>query len=168
MKVETPVVLFMIEDFWLCEPVDTAAMLDFAAVVKRGEADYIALAFGNLEYSDGSFASDDRLFYRSKDEFYRLTLQPTFWRREVLLDLLRDDIVTPWAFEQAGRERSQYLECLATKKYAFLKYVAHSTPGFDSGIVMRGKWGPSAKVYAEREGLDIDFSINPDGTECKL
>ena len=163
-KIDSSVVLFMIEDFWLTEPVDTAVMLEFADLVKRGEADYIVLAYGNQDYNSGIFALDERLFHRSKEDFYRLTLQAAFWRKDVLLDLLGDDIATPWAFEQAGRDRSQNLVCLATQEYRFLKYVERSIPEFESGAVLRGKWMPSAKLYAEREGLAIDFSVNPNGT----
>lgn len=161
-KLATPVVLFMIDDFWLCDPVDTETLLSFAEVVEQGQADYIALAYGRREESDGDF--DEKLYYRGKDEFYRLALQAALWRREVLIELLTDDIMTPWAFEQSGRARSQDLTCLATKEFRFLKYVERSVPEWIGGAVIRGKWQPSAMKYALREELTFDFSVNPDGS----
>ena len=163
-QIESPIILFMIDDFWLCDPVDTEKLVDFSDVVRDGSANYIALAYGHKELSDGDFNHD--LFYRGVKDYYRLALQASLWNKETLISLLDDD-ATPWAFEQAGQARSieRGLLCLATKEWRFLKYVERNIPEWEGGIVMRGKWQPDAMKYAQREGLIFDFSINPDGTE---
>jgi len=164
-QISSPVILFMIDDFWLCDPVETDKMVDFSNVVLRNLAHYIALAYGHREMSDGDFYANCYLFERGKRDYYRLALQASFWDRETLISLLNDD-TTPWTFEQAGQKRSieRDLVCLATHEWRFLKYVERNIPEWESGAVIRGKWQPAAIKYAAREGLTFDFSINPDGS----
>jgi len=165
-QILSPVILFMIDDFWLCDPVKTDKMIDFSNVVRDNFAHYIALTFGHRELSDGDFNHD--LFERGKKDYYRLALQASFWNRETLISLLDDDI-TPWTFEQDGQKRSieQDLICLATHEWRFLKYVERNIPEWEGGAVIRGKWQPAAVKYAAREGLTFDFSVNPDGSPAE-
>jgi len=167
-QILSPVILFMIDDFWLCELVETDRMVDFSNVVLDDQAHYIALAYGHRELSDGDFHANRHLFKRGKKDYYRLALQASFWNRETLISLLDDDI-TPWTFEQAGQKRSiaRNLTCLACKEWRFLKYVERNIPEWEGGVVMRGIWQPDAIKYATREGLTFDFSINPDGSSAE-
>lgn len=163
-RLDSEIVLFLADDYWLVEQVDTESLLQFARIVAQGQADYILLCSGsNTKKCDSP--PDPRLFVFADDSKYRTALQASLWRVSTFLELLRDD-ETPWQFEVAGSRRSEVLvnRFLGIEEHRYIRYTETCLPEYDQGPVVKGKWTPSAQKYAEREGLDIDFSVNPDGT----
>lgn len=84
---------------------------------------------------------------------YRVSLHIAFWRRDVLHGLLRDG-ETAWDLELLGSRRSDRLAVgfFSTWKDAI---------DYDKGGVNRGKWTPSAIRTAQKEEIDLDFSVRP-------
>lgn len=159
--VDAEILLYSHEDFWLSALVDTAEILDFAEHVAAGRADYIRLY--PAPGPDRPFAADPRLGVLADNAPYRTSLQTALWRKSVLQDLLRDD-ESCWGFELDGTPRSRnYGErflCVQTKKAApgrnrpiGLHYVCTA--------INKGRWATEAVDYANREGLEIDFSNRP-------
>jgi hypothetical protein len=159
--VDSEILLYTHEDFWLSSPVDTAEILDFVRHVAAGRADYIRLY--PAPGPDRPFAADPRLGVLANNAPYRTSLQTALWRKSVLQDLLRED-ESCWGFELDGTLRSRrYGErflCVQPKK---------AVPGRNRPIglhyvctaINKGRWATEAVEYAKREGLEIDFSNRP-------
>lgn len=153
-------VLLMMEDHWLTYPVDSDVLMDFAEHVRRGYADHIRL-YDSGQPREGDFHRDPRLFVFSKSARYRACLQSAFWDVEALFRLIRPG-ETAWQFEMRSAKRTR-----GSPKYLCAKYNRYFPyaigPRWHQGIVVKGRWTRGAREYAEREGLEIDFSRHPGG-----
>jgi hypothetical protein len=146
----------LLEDYWLVNPVNTTALVEFASIVQRGEADYISLNLGSPT-SKSTFPSDDRLFVFANNSKYRTALQASFWRVETFLSLLRDG-ENCWQFETAGSKRSEVLvdRFLGVREDRYFQYTQAGTLDWVQGPVVKCRWTNSAKRYILRESLDLE------------
>jgi len=157
-----PIILWWHDDNWLVGPPNTQAILDFADIIRRGEADYVRLGPCRLDLETGienlPTFSDSRLFVIPANYEYRVSLQASLIRTVTFLALLRDG-ESCWAFEVNGsiRARSNDTRFLAAKECMF-PYPCGTNPNWGDEPVRRGLWSPTARLYAEREGIEIDFS----------
>jgi hypothetical protein len=159
-RIDSPVILYLHEDYWLDAPVDTPALEAYASLVAQGKADYVGLypSWSNPKVRRaGACQHDPRLSHYAPDSAYRTSLQAAFWRRGYFQGLLRDG-ESPWQFERNSNARvvdgGRHL-CVEDDS-AF-----HYPLRPKGGPVYRGEWTRDAVVYAEREGLSIDFSRHP-------
>lgn len=164
-KVKTPLILWIISDNWLSAPVDTAALIDFAAHVKRGRAEYVGVFPGwEMGERKAPFEHDPRLFVFERKNPYRASLKPAFWRVRTFLELLKEG-ESPWDFERWGSRRSRrYKDRFVTvMKWGYFPFVTTADPTYSwaASPVKRGRWTIAAQQYAERENLKIDFSRHP-------
>lgn len=106
--VDSDVVLFIHEDCWLVHPVNGPALLDFADVVLRNNADHVRLqrAPQATQGGAGTYGPDPRLYVLDTSFPYYLCLQASFWRRDVFLSLLRPGEHC-WHFETNGSDRGR-------------------------------------------------------------
>lgn len=162
-QIGTPITVWWHDDCWLTDPPNTQAIVDFADIIRQGEADYIRLGPCRIEFETGMenlsvFAADPRLLIVPSDYEYRISLQTSLWKTSEFLNLLRDG-EGPWGFEVSGsiRARSDNRRFLVAKEDTF-PYPRVTRPEWGSEPVVRGLWSPSARLYAEREGIEIDFS----------
>lgn len=161
--VETPILLFMSEDAWLSGRVDSDAILDFAKFVLDEEVNYIRLSRARPSRVRHSFESDERLVVLVDGTQQCTSLQPALWRTSVFQSLLAED-ETPWQFEGMAPHRSRGIPGFLTlgRNCQVFPYVSHVVPGWKASPLRRGIWTESAKIYAQREGLKIDFSQQPE------
>jgi hypothetical protein len=161
-QVETPVILLLMDDYWFLAPPDTATLLEYAAYAVRGEADAVGLWLcGSEVFGTEDFGLDSRLFVFRQDAQYRASLRAAFWRVDALLGLLSpgEDL---WEFECRGSGRSrESARIVCVKELGCILYPSPVTPGWPETPVLRGQWRETAYRYAEREGLDVDFSKHP-------
>jgi hypothetical protein len=169
-QVKTPLMLLVHSDFWLADYVDAKSMEEFADIIMRGEADHIRPRptwSGNVRPGK-RFAGDDRLVHFAGGSQYRSS-NFGLYRIAAYLKLMKAG-ETAWQFERHSNDRIPKKAAhrfLCTMHYRF-PYVAPLLPGwkqYKQGIVWKGKWTLAAVEYARREGLDIDFSVHPDGTK---
>ena len=82
---------------------------------------------------------------------YRTAVVPSFWRKDTLLDLLRDD-ESAWQFEVYGSKRSERYQGFFSVRKPFI--------AFDH-IVIKGKIDRSiyTKLKNNDEHLGIDFPV---------
>lgn len=173
-RVEAPVVLWMLEEYWLYEQPDTETIVEFGHIVSRDEADHVRLISGWIRNirAKGVYEPDPRLRVFAKNSAYRATGQAGFWNRQVFLDLIRPG-ETLWEFENKGSVRSQRYGdrflCVAEHKYIYYvmstKDHTYQSP-YTSSAVRKGKWTKDARKYVKDEGLDVDFTLNPDGSKA--
>ncbi len=84
---------------------------------------------------------------------YRVSTQVTIWRRESLLDLLRDD-ESIWDFELKGSRRS---DARPTGFYCTWRQLAP----YGYHVVERGKWFRHEALRLSRHGVQCDFEARP-------
>jgi hypothetical protein len=170
-RVETPVVLLMLEDTWLVDRVDTDTLRFFAALLAKRKAQHIQLQSPPYDKSCfvGKFSMDNRLYVYTDDAPYKGCLQPGLWRADVLRGLLREDVL-PGDFEVRVTERSRGMGgflCVEEARFMrwviFGQYIPGTATCWDNSPVSGGKWTEGARQYTEREGLEMDFSRDPVG-----
>jgi hypothetical protein len=166
-RIDSTYVLYFQEDYWINERVNSSAIEDYVTIMERDGLHYVRLL--SFPKPDRDYAGDERLGVIATQSSYRTALQASIWRKEVLRDLI-DPRETPWEFEINGTERS--------RKYAsrFLSVRTRGDDPYYYGIryvctaVNRGRWSKAAKLYAEREGLAVNFDNIPTETwwhECQ-
>jgi hypothetical protein len=106
---ESDVVFHVHEDVWLIHPVDTDALIEFAAIVQRGEADVVRVYRSGQDDQGGigTYAPDPRLFWVDPSFPYFTNTQASFWRREALLGILGPDDESSFHFETNGSARAK-------------------------------------------------------------
>lgn len=157
-QIQTKVALITHSDLWYTAPVDTQAMVEFARLVEEDKADRIYLVKGGDHQNPKTFELDDRLGVYPPRSLYR-TGTHALWNVNTLLSLMGTG-EDAWEFEKRANVRSRSTQAvfLFCKKYCYIPYLGRG------GAVKRGKWTTSAREYAAREGLSINFSHHPDGT----
>jgi hypothetical protein len=160
-RIKTPYVLYLQEDYWLSEAVDTARIRSYLTLMETHALNYIRLLA--FPPPDGPFPGDPRLGVLATDAGYRTSVQATLWRTEVLRRLLVPG-ETAWRFEFEGTERSRHYG------QTFLSVRSEGKDEYANGIrylcsaVNAGKWYRLAKEYARRENLAVDFGNLPSET----
>ncbi len=162
-------ILWMQEEHWLYEPVDTAAIVEFGHIVEQGGADHIRLISGwvrNIR-KKCTYVPDPRLSIFTDDSAYRVTAQAAFWNVEMFKSILQPN-ESVWQFENDGSVRSQVYPdrflCITENKY--MHYVMPTkdktwdSPYSDSPVT-KGRWGFGARKYAKDEEIEVDFSVDP-------
>ena len=160
-RITTPYVMYFQEDYWITEPVDTARVTSYVALMEKYGLNYIRLL--SKPIPDADFAHDARLGVLAEDADYRTSVQISLWRRQVFLSLVRPR-ESVWEFESNGSPRSR------SYGDTFLSTKRHEKDDYSYGIryvctaINRGKWARTAKAYAKSEGLRVDFSQLPSET----
>jgi hypothetical protein len=164
-QIKSQVILWLTSDNWITDSPDTGALVDFASYILSWQADHIRLYPGwDHDTAKGPFRHDSRLMVFTRESPYRCSLKPSLWRRRTLLKLLRDG-EEAWDFEIEASKRSREMgdRFLAVKDWGYFPMVTAGDPSGDwiKSPVVKGRWTKAAKAYADREGLDIDFSRHP-------
>lgn len=147
--VETPYVLFMLEDFFLRSVVDSKLLQKNLDNMNRTSIEMLRLIPSKKKSIQGkSFLNYTNI---SLDESYRVSTQGAFWKLEVLKNLVRPG-ESAWEFEINGTKRSslnQSSKFFSVNK-AVLPYGHH--------VVERGKWFPWEARRYKRANIGCDFS----------
>lgn len=171
--IQAPVILFMLEEYWLYEQPNTGALMEFGDIVVRGEADHVRLvsSWSKKVREKGVYEPDPRLCVFADDSVYRATTQAGFWNRDVFLALIEPN-ETIWDFENKGSIRSQKYggRFLCVAEHRYIHYVLNTKDStyrspYASSAIRKGKWSGAARKYARDEGLEIDFSREPGDTK---
>lgn len=157
-SIDTEYVLYFQEDYWLSETVDTPRIRDYLKLMDAHGLHYIRLLANPTP--DGHFIHDHRLGIIADQASYRTSVQVSLWRASVLRFLLRPG-ESAWDFEVQGTRRSRIygdrflsVRCQGKDDYFHgVRYLCSA--------INRGKWSREARRYAEREGIQVDFSNLP-------
>ena len=157
-RIDTEFIFFMLDDFFLVEPVDTKVIEDCLKWMKEDE-NIAVFSFHRVD-DKNNIPSDKYPNFdkRPQDGMYRLNCQAAIWRKDKLIKYIKDSY-NPWDFEIYGSIRSRKFK---DEFYAIreglkepLNYCMYS---HGTGIC-RGKWVKSVVEPLFKE-LDIkmDFS----------
>jgi hypothetical protein len=150
-----PFVLYMQEDYWINQVVDTALIDSYVHHFRQDLLDYLRLV--PVPPGTEQCGFDDRIQLLNSEARYRTSLQAALWRKTVLLQLLLDD-ESPWNFERVGNDRSRMygprFGCVSGRN---LQTIAPGNLSYVCTAINKGRWSTDAVRYATREGLHVDF-----------
>jgi hypothetical protein len=148
---QTPYVLLSLEDFFLQSPVDTVDVLHCLTAIQQ--LDGVMLRLLPLPGPDTSVTGYPWLGRCSPGRPYRLSTQTAIWRREALLDLLRDG-ESAWEFEIQGNRRiHNRTDGFYCTWRPVMTYRHH--------VVERGKWFRQKARKFGAMNIGCDFSRRP-------
>ncbi len=155
-QVSSPLILYLQEDYFLDERVDTLRLgalaqyaIDHPLVAQIG-----LTAFG----ARPPFlpTEDPRLWRVGDRSKYRISLQAAFWRTNILRSYVRSD-ENAWMFEIYGTRRSWRRNDLFLTVNREAERHSRAFPYRNAGLV-KGKWEASVPRFFESEGIAIDFN----------
>jgi len=152
LRIPTPYVLILQDDFFLAKRVRTEAVLDYLRILKELKGVYLRLR--------ADFPPDTRIpGFPAVGRIepgtpYRVANQASIWNRETFLSLLKEG-ETAWDMELLGSRRSDVLVdgFYASRRPAFFYPV--------TGVVKRGKWIRKWVRVCTKEGLAVDLRARP-------
>jgi hypothetical protein len=157
-RIETDLILYAQEDYFLNAPVAAPLIDEFAEWMRRERVATVQLTwFG----SDGPFqpSTHPLLWDIARRAPYRIALQAALWRRECLRSYLRLH-ENAWQFEKLGtlRARRDRERFCALNRDLFARGGREVFPYVKTGII-KGQWYAPAVVDLFRaHGLAVDFA----------
>lgn len=156
--VETPLVLYVQEDYFLNRPVDGRTVKEFASMMlSDANVKHIGLThFG----SQGPFADteDPRLKEIGSRARYRIATQAGLWRTETLRSYLRPE-ENGWMFEIYGTRRAwRRSERFLTVDPDAFGPGGHPVFSYTHTGIIKGKWHPAMPELFASHGIDVDFA----------
>ncbi len=152
LRIPTPYVLILQEDFFLTRTVRTGEVLDYFRILKELHGVYLRL---RADFPpNGQVPGFPTVGRIEPGTPYRVANQASIWNRETFLSLLKDG-ETAWDMERFGSRRSDALGdgFYTTRRPAFFYPV--------TGVVKRGKWIRKWVRFCTKEGLVVDLGARP-------
>jgi hypothetical protein len=157
-QVETPLVLYFQEDYFIEKEVKAEVVNDFAQLmIANPEIKYIGLTHMGNRPPFYPYPNDKRLAEVSNKSKYRISTQVGLWQKDTLISYLREN-ENGWMFEIFGTKRSQ------KRKELFLtvnrEIYNKENPIIDYQLtgIIKGKWLSTIPELFKKEGIDMDFS----------
>jgi hypothetical protein len=157
-KIETPLVLYMQEDYFVEEPVKTDVIERFASIlIKDPEVRYIGLThFGNRAPFK-PYSKYPELWQVTQNSDYRISTQAGLWHRDTLLSYLRAD-ENIWMFEIFGTQRAKRKkELFLTANRDLYSPAQTCIVNYVHTGVIKGKWHPAMVPLFKKHGIKMDF-----------
>lgn len=155
-SVDTPVILYLQEDYFLDGRVDTSRL---DALVRQMLADPTIGQIGLTSFgASGPFlpTKDAGLWEVAPRSRYRTSLQAALWRTELFRSYVRSN-ENGWMFEIFGTRRSWRRSDLFLTINRDLDRQRRMFPYSFAGIV-KGQWDATVPAFFAREGIEVDFS----------
>ena len=149
--IETDYVLLMLDDYLLCERVDTSLILSYLADAIRLDA--AKVQFYALPAAHEPFDATYGQYIRGRA--YAISAQAGIWRRTSLRDVTAKT-QSAWQFERYGSyfEGSGLLLCTLKRRFWYLD------------AVHKGYWATKALRFLKREGIKVDLVHRPPPKLC--
>jgi hypothetical protein len=157
--VNTEVILYLQEDYFLHAPVDVATLDALTRKMVAERHGHISLTAHSTEKPWSPLAGEPLLCAVDQKAAFRINLQAGLWRTQVLRRHLRRH-ENPWQFEVWGTRRSHRVresflcvnpDSLRSGKVAIIPYIA-------TGIIEGQWWKPAVIPLFEQQGIHVDFS----------
>lgn len=156
-KIQTPYIIFLLDDFFLEAPVDTGKI---SQCIEWMEQDHNIATFSFVptlweDIDDKKYQGFLRRPFRCN---YKVNCQAAVWRRDCLLKLIRKH-ETPWEFEVFASSRARRY-----RKWLFYAARNDAERAFcydwiAGGAVHRGKWTRRVPELLASHSILVDFTI---------
>lgn len=145
-RIESPVVLILLDDFFFQSKVNTGRIEGLLHDMARLDAAYLRLV--PMPPPDHRLARFDDVGEIGLGAPYRTSLQAAFWRKDDLVAVLREE-ENPWQFEVLGSRRADAFERGFYSVWEpALRYYA--------GVVA-GRWEPYGLAVCREQGVPVDL-----------
>ena len=146
-QIDAPRVLYLQEDYFLSAPVRREQLAADLAYAFEHDVDSFCLRARSQR--EAAFEPvNERFGIVPRESDGRTRCQPTVWKREQLLSILRDG-ETAWEMEARGSERTRDMLAISysTRENVSLPYLMSA--------IVRGLWTPEALAMCEKNGFSI-------------
>jgi hypothetical protein len=156
--IDTELILYLQDDYFINAPVDADAIDLFAGIMQREGLDHIQLRELN-EARYEPVAAHEALWRIPLRSPYLVSLQAGLWRRTTLLDLLRPG-ESPWQFERWGTIRARHAAvefmCLNQEMY---EWAGRPPIPYEPTGIVRGRWyAPAVVDLFSEHGITVDVA----------
>lgn len=153
--IKTPYVIFLLDDFFIEQPVDMPRLEQCIAWMKNDKK-IASFSFAPSLWPDVPDNRFPGFVLRGRNTAYKANCQAAVWRTDVLRSLLRKK-ETPWEFEEYATVRANHtrLKYYAAQKDSKMIIAYDWMPG---GAVHRGKWTRHVPALFTDNHIDIDLS----------
>lgn len=151
-SIDTEYILFMLEDYFLQEPVNQPMIEQ--CLEWMDEDPNIACFYLIEGRKDACPKSEKYIGFdkRQQKVVYKLSAQASVWRREQLIKYTSVEDQTAWEWEKEGTQR-----CLEYTEDFYI-ITKGEEPAFKYySEIRRGKWIRKVKVFEEK-GIEVDYS----------
>lgn len=144
LRIQSPYVIIMLEDFFLQAPVNQEELARCINLMENDER-YAAIYFKQIAGFTEVDDAEPKYFQMKENKMYKLNLQAGIWRKSDLEALVEDDD-SPWSFEFVGQDRLEgrdkiFLCSMDGTHYkmdgAVFPYLTGRTTGYG---IWTGKW----------------------------
>jgi len=162
-SLNTDVILYLQEDFFLTAPVDEDMIKEFAGYISKMSWTHQSTMHIGLcaRSSHGPFHLTEYplLWEVDRNARYRFSLQPGLWKREALLKYLKPSD-TAWNFEETSHLRARRTpdRILTINRHVFNLDSKQIYPFDPHGGIVRGKWVRNSVVdLFQKHEIKVDF-----------
>lgn len=148
-KIKEENIIFLLEDYWFTDKVNTQGLQELCHILDTSLVEHIRLYVSKqskkIERKEFITGPLDILNYK---EDYRCSLNAGIWKRQTLLDLLKEgeDI---WTAEHGMTNRSRdKLFCTVRE----MKYIIYN---IDNNMIEKGKLTKHGKEYIRQENVNL-------------
>lgn len=157
-KIDTEYVLFMLEDFFLQEPVKQDIFYLHLDYIKEHKDVGVIYYIPHMDYNlwhTREYDKDNYLEEIIVGSPLRANAQTAIWKKEYLLKVLlsKED---PWSFEKYGSLRTNKLKEKVLSCYSNL-WVFPYAVYMGSGYGINGKWHKRNKELFDKHGITVNF-----------
>lgn len=144
-QVDSPYVLLCMDDYLLCDYVETK---EIERQLNRAKKYHVAnLRLVESPKHNGIFPKDSKLGYYKPGEAYSVSTQVGIWDTKLLYSVI-DDKWSAWDFERIGSLRGCF------KTYPLLVTLDYVFP-YEEGV-RQGKWMEAGVKLCKRNGIDLN------------
>lgn len=156
-KIDTEFVLFILEDYFVQNPVAVDVFEHAHSLMQKNKKiGMAALSYGRKDVDSGEF--NDEFFYsRIIDKKNKIWCRINLYRRDYLLNLLRDH-ENIWEFEQYALYRAKKLPWFIIQQKDSVPECFTFYVKYEEGYgISRRKWLPKNKELFEKYGIEVNF-----------
>lgn len=161
-KIDSEIVFFLMEDFFLKDRLDDEEFLSVVDFMLEDET----IGYISVMYKDPKICKDGSLAkgrFVSRDELpikHRLALVSTLWNRRYLIKIIRNH-ETPWEFElYAGIRSNRYENKLldVNNNEGYCNCIYNYDIAWEKGVgITHGQWLPKNKDLFDKYGIEVNF-----------
>lgn len=157
-RIETPYIIFLLEDFFLESDVDNQKIQQCIQWMDEDPTiscfDFAGTICGKKPCQYPGFME------RPRFSQYKFNAQAAVWRRIDLISYLRDD-EDPWVWEFVGNLRS----FRTSKKFYCCADGAEPAFNYKLPGIVRGKWNPElVEPIVSQYGIKLNYAVRPSAT----
>lgn len=159
-------IFFDHEDMFLYAEPQSSVLEQYYQVMKSGQLDHIRLIKGGMHFAT-KLDSAPTLFKFSMFSKWIFSIQPSFWNRKTLMDVLKANIdCNIWDLERRSQKvvrkmklKAAYSQSYPTKRRGWFHYDNQIYP-FIATAIGKGKWNYS-EYKSELDKVFKEYNIDP-------